>query len=127
MLLSEPTLLEIQSDHQHWLREIERWEGCLDLWDREQKLLEREVTRLQESIQKHGSELLAEIESLKSLKAEIVASERKMFGRKGTDFDRSLAEGHATIESHHAAQRDLHERFKRIHHTLMGRLELCDD
>lgn len=127
MLLSEPTLHDIQSDHQHWLREVERWEGCLDLWGHEQELLEQELTRLHDAIKTHGSELRRHAEALKALKGEIASSEREMISYKGTDVDRSLAESHSKIEAHHTAQRDLHERFKRIHHTLMGRLELCDD
>ncbi|MBI3862884.1 MAG: hypothetical protein HY290_13420 [Planctomycetia bacterium] len=127
MLLAESSLVEFQSDHQHWLREIERWEGCLDLWENEQTLLEREISRLQDAIQNHGSELRAHIEALKTLKAEIASSEREMIVRKGTAVDRSLAEAHSKIERNHAAQRDLHERFKRIHHTLMERLDLCED
>jgi hypothetical protein len=75
MLRSEPTLAEVQSDHQHWLREIERWQGCFELWENEQTLLERELSRLQQAIERHGSELRAHVAASSALKAEIAASE----------------------------------------------------
>jgi chromosome segregation ATPase len=127
MLVSESTLPAIQSDHQHWLREIERWDSCLEGWEGEQSLLARELARLQESIEKHGSELKRHVKSLKALKTEIAASERELILHKGADVDRGLAEAHSKLEVHHSAERDLHERLKQMQHTLMERLDLCDE
>jgi len=123
MLVTEPTIAEIQSDHQHWLREIERWEGRLGLWDNEQALLVREVTRLQQLVHKHGAELEEHAAALKALKEVIAAAERSAVTQRG-EVDRSLAQVHAKTETSHAAQRDLHERLKRMHHTLVAQLSM---
>lgn len=122
---SKPTLVELQADHRHWLREVERWESNLDLWTSEQSLFVKEIARLQQVIQAHGSELQKHASALKAVKEEIVASEREMAGRQGPEIAATLAEAHSKIEGKHAAQRDLHERIKRIHHTLTTQLATC--
>jgi hypothetical protein len=124
MLLSGTSTVEIQSDHQHWLREIERWEVQLGAWENEQALLVREVNRLQQIVQKHGAELSAHAAALNALKDEIVATERGLVARQGREPDKSLVEMHSKAEAKHAAQRDIHERLKSMQHTLVAQLAM---
>jgi len=124
MMLSEPTLATIQADHQHWLRDIEHWNGDLVLLQNEQALFVKEIARRQQVIQQHGSTLQAHAATLKSLKDEIVASEREMAGLQGREPGQRFAEAHAKTEANLTAQRDLHERLKREHQSLMTQLAM---
>lgn len=124
MLSSPPTTAGIQSDHQHWLREIERWEERLALWENEEGLLTRETARLQEIVNKHGAEIESHSSALKELKEEIAAVERQLAGAHDGRSDRLLTELHAQTERKHAEQRELHERITRRHHTLIAQLAM---
>ncbi len=124
MLLSQPTLATIQSDHQQWLRELELWDGELIVLQNEQSLLVKELVRLQQVIQKLGNELQSHAASVKGLREEIVSSEREMAALQGRELGRALAEAHAKTEANHAAQRDLHERLKSDHQALMTQLAM---
>ena len=124
MSKSNPRTIEIQSNHLHWLREIERWESQLDLWENEQGLLTRELARLQQIIQKHGTDLASHAAAIKALKAEIAATEREIVAAQGNEHQRSLVEMHLESQNSHAAQRDLHEQIKRRHHILIAQLAM---
>lgn len=119
MLLSQMTLEAIQTNHQQWLRELELWDGDLIILQNEQALLVKELTRLQQVIQKLGNDLQSHVASVKGLRKEIASSEREIAGLQGRQPDRALAEAHSRTEANQAAQRDLHERLKSDHQALM--------
>ena len=124
MMLSQPTLAAIQTDHQQWLRELELWDGDLIILQNEQALLVKELARLQQVTQKLGNELQSHAASVKGLREEIASSEREMAGLQGREPGRALAEAHAMTEANYAAQRDLHERLKSDHQALMTQLAM---
>jgi len=124
MLTSGTTNVEIQADHQSWLREIERWETQLEAWEHEQTLLVKEAVRLQELIQKHGAELSVHAAALSTLKDEIVATERGLVARQGREPDTALVELHAKADARHSAQRDLHERLRSRQDILVAQLAM---
>lgn len=124
MLLSQPTLAAIQTDHQQWLRELELWEGDLIVLQNEQALLVKELARLQQVTQKLRDELQSHAASVKGLREEIVSSEREMATLQGREPGRALAEAHSRTDANYAVQRDLHERLKIEHQALMTQLAM---
>jgi chromosome segregation ATPase len=124
MLSTIPTLAEIQSDHQQWLRELEHWEGDLVVSQNGQALLVKEIERLQKLVQAHGVAIQAHAASVKGLKEEIVSSEREMVALQGREPGRPMAAAHAKTEANYSAQQDQHERLKSDHQALFNRLAL---
>jgi hypothetical protein len=121
------TTLEIQTDHRHWLRELDAWESCLALCQSEQALLVNELERLQQVIQNHGSVMEKHARAIQSERQQIAASERELPGCEARPVGHPVADAHARIDAQHVEQRSLHERIKRIHHSLMTQLAMYKD
>ena len=110
---------DIQADHQHWLREIERWENYVAVWEEQEKRLTEEYTRMQHAVDQHGRHIRQHARDIAELKATIAECERKMMGGHD-DVTDSLTEQHGKGTARHDDQRTVHEKLKQEHHTLMA-------
>jgi septal ring factor EnvC (AmiA/AmiB activator) len=117
--MPEAPLSELISDHKHWLSEIERWEGYVQTWNQQQAALAREIETL---LADHGRQLKEHAQAVVSLKRGIVECERMIAG--GKCDAREAARRHSREAGLHDEQRNIHERLKRTHHTLMAGLAL---
>jgi hypothetical protein len=124
--MSASTITTMQTDHKHWLKDIERWAGYLRTWQGQQTSLLAEVARFQDSIRQHGADLRKHADALEKHRNEILACERSMVENHnaGQEVESDLAEAHHKGAGHHDEQLTLHERIKQCHHTLMVQLAL---
>jgi len=120
---TQESVTNMQTDHQHWLREIERWENDVSVWGEQQKRLTEEYTRMQHAIDPHGGHIHQHVRDIAELKATIVACERKMM-EGSDDATGALAQQHETGTTRHDDQRAVHEKLKQEHHTLMATMAM---
>ena len=120
------TIRDMQADHHVWLNEIERWQGYLRDWQREQPHLLQELEKFQKRVTEHAMDLKRHANALETHKSEIIACERAMVEqhKAGQQPEPKLAETHAQSTRHHDEQRNLHERAKQMHHTLLAQLAM---
>ncbi len=116
---TQTSVSEMQADHRHWLREIERWENYVNVWAEQEKRLTEEYTRMIHAVDQHGAHIKQHARDIAELKATIVECERKMASTDDEVTD-ELADQHEKGTARHHDQRDVHEKLKKKHHTLMA-------
>ena len=120
----QPSVEEMQRDHKHWLREIERWESYVRSWAAHQQDLLEEIRRLEQSVQEHGLELTAHADAIQQHKREILSCERATFEHAPDADIRPVAERHLRGEAGHEQLLKEHESLRQFHHTLVAALAL---
>lgn len=105
---------ELGRDHKHWLAEVERWQGYLQIWTQQQATLAQDVDRV---IKDHGQQLIEHTKSLDALQHTIADCERAM--SRGKHSTETLETQHDMDARLHEQQRALHEQLKTTHHRLM--------
>lgn len=112
----ESTITEFANDHKHWLQELDRWEGVLEVWKAQRQSAADEIDAL---IRRHR-ELLQDHElAVGSLRHEIAECERRMMANSPDD---AVAGGHRKSAAAHEQERSAHERLKRSQHLLLAAL-----
>ncbi len=126
--MTQRTIRDMQADHHVWLNEIDRWQGYLRTWQKQQANLLQEFEKFQKRVAQYGNDLKGHADSLAMHRSEIVACERAMVEQHkgGEQLEPQLAEAHAKSVGHHEAQRSLHERLKQMHHTLLAQLGMLE-
>ena len=116
---------EMQNDHKHWLREIERWEQWLSVWQRQQDSLQDGIERFRKSIQQHAFRVNTHGKQLEAHKKAILNCEREMAAQpKGADVSPEIRKEYADSDVCHKAQSAEHELLKKEHHTYQAVLSL---
>ncbi len=117
---------DMQTDHKHWLGEIERWQGSARTWISQEQRLVDEIEQFQQLFKRYGADLKAHEAALDAHLKEIVDCERGMVEkhRRGVDAEPALVEFHRTESDHHAEQLRQHERLKRLHHILATQIAM---
>jgi hypothetical protein len=114
--MSSVSTADIASDHKHWLLELERWEGYLRTWTKQQEGLTKETARL---VREHGESLEQHARAVEGLRHDIAECER-LFA-SGLSIEKAK-ERHLADAARHDEQRNLHERLKQSHHQMMAAL-----
>lgn len=120
---TQTSVTDMQVDHQHWLREIERWENYVAVWGEQEKKLTEQYTRMLHAVDQHGSHIEQHAHDMAALKATIVGCEQKMLGGHDEVTD-ALANQHEKGTTRHDEQRTVHEKLKQEHHTLMATMAM---
>jgi predicted RNase H-like nuclease (RuvC/YqgF family) len=117
--MTTTTASELQFDHKHWLRDIERWSFYLEAWQKQSHDLTREYRRLLKMVEQHADELEEFCEAVGSHRNRLVANERAMIEHhQPLERDAELAKSHETNASRHEELYKMHERLKQMQHTL---------
>ena len=125
--MPEPTRIEFQNDHKHWLQELERWEGYLRTYTAEHRNLVDDFRRFLESLEQHGRELESQAAALSRHQQEIIACERAMVEQSGPGeaFDAQLRTCHAQCAEHHEELRRVQERLQQHQHAFLAQVAMC--
>lgn len=121
--MTKLTLAEIQADHKHWLRELERWQYYTRAWASEQESIAKQLRQFEEHLERYNLDLREHAAALNAHQSEILDCERAMFEAPRTgSAPESLVEGHRQSAEHHADQLKRHERLRQTYHTIMAQL-----
>lgn len=113
------TVSELQYDHKHWLRDIERWSFYLDAWQKQLHDMTREYRRLLKMVEQYGDDLEEFNDAVESHRNRLVADERAMVEHhRPLEVDTELGNSHETNATRHEELYKTHERLKQMQHTL---------
>jgi predicted RNase H-like nuclease (RuvC/YqgF family) len=117
--MTTATVSELQFDHKHWLRDIERWSFYLDAWQKQIHDMKREYRRLLKMVEQYADDLEEFHDSVESHRTRLVADERAMVKHHGpVEVDTELEKSHETNTAQHEELFKTHERLKQIQNTL---------
>jgi predicted RNase H-like nuclease (RuvC/YqgF family) len=118
-VMATATPSELQVDHKHWLRDIERWTYYLGAWQKQVHDVTREYRRLMKLVDEYADELEEFGDAVASHRNRLIADERAMVEHHGPiDHDAKLATSHETNASRHEELYKMHEQLKQMQHTL---------
>ncbi len=106
--MHQPIADDVQTDHQHWLKDIDRWQNYLGTWVQEGDQFLAEAKRFQERVGHHCADLKACMETLEFHRREIANAER-MMADQAINGKTIAWETHAKRKRHHDALHRLYE------------------
>jgi predicted RNase H-like nuclease (RuvC/YqgF family) len=114
---------EIQIDHKHWLRDIDRWDAYLRVWQNQIDELKREYRRMLKTVDEHADNLGEFAECLDSHRRKLLSDERASVEHPFKDAAPvELVHRHDANTSQHDDLYKFHERLKQMQHTLLSGL-----
>lgn len=130
--MTEPldTSSTMQTDHQHWKQEHDAWRNDVALWQQEYDAMRSALEQLQQAVERHGEALRRHTDAINNHEAALALHDRVIAERE-TGHERPGL-GDAGTADHqrqavtHFEQRQLHEKMKREHYTLVAQLEVLD-
>jgi predicted RNase H-like nuclease (RuvC/YqgF family) len=113
------TATEVQFDHKHWLRDIERWNFYGAAWHKQVHDLTREYRRLLKTVEEYADDLEEFNDAVESHRNRLVADERTMTDpRRPAALAAELVKNHELNGARHEELYKAHERLKQVQHTL---------
>ena len=123
--MTTATASEIQIDHKHWLRGIERWSSYLRVWQNQIHEMKHEYRRVLKMVEQQADDLEEFGDTLGSHRNRLIVDERAMVEHhQPVELDAKLAESHEDNTSRHEELYKAHERLKQLQHTLTAGLAL---
>jgi predicted RNase H-like nuclease (RuvC/YqgF family) len=117
--MTTATASEVQFDHKHWLRDIDRWSFYLEAWQKQVHDMTREYRRLLKMVEGYADDLEEFSDAVESHRNRLVADERAMVEHhRPIELNSELGKSHETNAARHEELYKMHEQLKQMQHTL---------
>ena len=124
------TLSAMHTDHQYWKLEHDAWRRDIALWQDEYEAMRAALKQLEGAVHRHCDALRRHMSVINEHEAVLDLHEREIAERETGHQPRGLADrdsdAHQQCAIAHLEQRQVHERMKREHYTLVTQLERLD-
>lgn len=125
--MNEATHLQMHGDHKHWLSESALWQDEITVWHDEVQRALGEVNHLAKALRDHaaalndhGKGIAGHDDTVRSHEGALAGWEK---GAPGGELV-SLATAHDKEAEQRAALRQVHQRVRKFHHTLLAQWNL---
>ena len=117
------TISDMQTDHRVWLRDIERWDYDVDIWQSHKAELLASAEHFVEIVKTFCDDVDAHGLAVADHRQRVVDCERNMVEHTSTDTEqRDLAESHQRNSELHDEHLSRHRRLEQLRHRLMAQL-----
>jgi hypothetical protein len=122
-------LADMHNEHQHWLSDNAFWRDEVAVWQRELDDARQGLLRLEGVLRDHRSSLHDHLDTIAAEEHARQELQRTLAelgkGRSPEELEELLlAMNHKRNTGGHAQQRDVHEKLKKRHHTVMAHWSL---
>jgi len=114
----------MHAEHRQWQSDHSMWNDDAENWREQYQSVLAQLSQLETLVRQHGQRLEEHVEATQRLQHSLEQHEKSMAGylREGQDAEgqEAMCKNHRQKAERHAEQRQLHEQFKKSHHTLMA-------
>lgn len=122
--------LDVEAMHRdmnEWRSEHDAWLDDIDAWQREHKLAELVLYKLDRALPNHNSALAEHADAIKQHKKHVSRYERSLknyigSGKQDSLRYQALMKEHREQEARHQSERQRHKSFRDMHHAVMAEL-----
>lgn len=118
----------MHTDHQQWQKEHQTWRNEIDHWRKGHTAVLSVLAELQDAIRRHEEALANHVQEIEQIALGLDEHEQSMhaYECQGTGLEQQepMTKSHQLQEDRQIYQRNVHERIKRHHHTVMTQLAM---
>jgi hypothetical protein len=119
MVMTTATASDVQNDHKHWLRDLDRWGSYLKVWQNQIHEMRLEYRKVLTMVDQQADDLDDFRDTLEAHRNRLLIDERAMVEHhQPVERDARLAASHEDNASRHEKLYKTHERLKQLQHTL---------